>query len=277
MEDLQGKVAVITGGASGIGRAVAERAATAGMRLVLADIEEVALEATANALRGEGAEVEAVVVDVADGASIEALRDRALARFGAVHLVHNNAGVGAGGLIWDVSEADWKWILGVNLWGVIHGIRVFTPLLIEQKEGHIVNTASLAGLTSPPFMGPYNATKHAVVTMSETLYRDLQVVGSPVGVSVLCPAFVKTGIAESHRNRPEWAPAPEGDGPEMVSGVMQQLVAAGIEASAVADAVLDAVVANRFYILTHEDSIPAVAARMEEIVEGRQPTQLPLL
>ena len=205
MEDLQGKVAVITGGASGIGRAVADRAVAEGMKIVLADIEQGPLEAAVDDLTGNGAEALGVVTDVSDAASVRALRDRALDRFGAVHLVHNNAGIGLGGPIWEVSEADWRWILGVNLWGVVHGVAAFTPLLIEQGEGHIVNTASIAGLIAAPFLGPYNATKQAVVAISETLYKDLQTVGAPVGVSVLCPGFVQTRIAESERNRPDWA------------------------------------------------------------------------
>ncbi len=207
MKDLQGKVAVVTGGASGIGRAVAEAAATAGMQVVLADIEEAALKEADTAMTASGAEVLSVVTDVSVGSSVDELRDKALARFGAVHLVHNNAGVAVGGPLWTVTEADWTWVLGVNLWGVVHGIRAFVPVLLEQGEGHVVNTASLAGLTSPSMLGPYNVTKHAVVTMSETLYRDLEAVGSRVGVSVLCPGFVQTRIAESDRNRPDWAPA----------------------------------------------------------------------
>ena len=203
MEDLQGKVAVITGGASGIGRAVADRAAADGMKIVLADIEEGPLKEAVDDLTGNGAEALGVVTDVSEAASVQTLRDRALDRFGAVHLVHNNAGIGLGGPIWEVSEADWRWILGVNLWGVVHGVATFTPLLIEQGEGHIVNTASVAGLIAAPFLGPYNATKQAVVAISETLFKDLQTVGAPVGVSVLCPGFVQTRIAESERNRPD--------------------------------------------------------------------------
>ena len=152
-----------------------------------------------------------MVTDVSDAASVQALRDRALDRFGAVHLVHNNAGIGLGGPIWEVSEEDWRWILGVNLWGVIHGVATFVPLLIEQGEGHVVNTASIAGLIAAPFLGPYNATKQAVVAISETLFKDLQAVGAPIGVSVLCPGFVQTRIAESERNRPAWAPDREVD------------------------------------------------------------------
>ena len=206
MEDLDGKVAVITGGASGIGLAVAQRAAAEGMKIVLGDIEEEPLAQAVDALTGAGAEAIGVRTDVADRASVASFRDGALERFGAVHLVHNNAGIGLGGPIWEVTEEDWRWILGVNLWGVIHGVATFTPLLLEQGEGHIVNTASIAGLIVAPFLGPYNATKQAVVAISETLFKDLQTVASPVGVSVLCPGFVQTRIAESDRNRPDWAP-----------------------------------------------------------------------
>ncbi|MGA2520274.1 MAG: SDR family NAD(P)-dependent oxidoreductase [Acidimicrobiales bacterium] len=277
MEQLRDKVAVITGGASGIGRAVAGRAAAEGMKLVLADIEEGPLKLTADALTASGAEVEAVVTDVSDGAAVEALRDRALERFGAVHMVHNNAGVGVGGVLWTVSEADWKWILGVNLWGVIHGIRTFVPLLVDQGEGHVVNTASVAGLTSPGFMGPYNATKHAVTTISETLHRDLRAMGSPVGVSVLCPGFVRTGIGESERNRPRSAPAPEADPTaEVFRDVIQQLVAGGIDPGVVAERVIEAVRTDAFYVLTHEDSGPMVATRMNDILEGRSPSDMPI-
>ncbi len=278
MKELRGKVAVITGGASGIGRAVAERAATEGMKLVLADIEEAPLKLTADALTASGAEVEAVPTDVSDGSDVEALRDRALERFGAIHLVHNNAGVGVGGPLWTVSEADWRWILGVNLWGVVHGIRTFVPLLIDQGEGHIVNTASVAGLTSPGFLGPYNATKHAVTTISETLYRDLRATGSSVGVSVLCPGFVRTGIGDSERNRPQWAPAPDDDpAADVLRDVVHQLVAGGIAPSEVADRVLDAVRTDTFYILTHDDSRQMVETRMGDILEGRSPSDMPLV
>jgi NAD(P)-dependent dehydrogenase (short-subunit alcohol dehydrogenase family) len=276
MQELGGKVAVITGGASGIGRAVAEAAAGAGMKLVLADIEEAALKETDAALSDSGAKVLSVVTDVSDGASVEDLRDKALERFGAVHLIHNNAGVAVGGPLWTVSEPDWKWILGVNLWGVIHGIRAFVPLFIEQGEGHVVNTASLAGLTSPAFLGPYNVTKHSVVTMSETLYRDLMISGPGVGVSVLCPGFVRTGIAESDRNRPDWAPAETRPEAELFQGVVRDLVASGISASQVADQVLDAVRTNRFYIITHDDTFAMVETRLRDILGGGNPSNAPI-
>ena len=273
MKDLQGKVAVITGGASGIGRAVADRAGAEGMKIVLADIEEGPLKAAEGELASKGVEAVGVVTDVADAASVRTLRDRALDRFGAVHLVHNNAGIGLGGPIWEVSEEDWRWILGVNLWGVIHGVATFTPLLIEQGEGHIVNTASVAGLIAAPFLGPYNATKQAVVAISETLYKDLQAVGAPIGVSVLCPGFVRTRIAESERNRPAWAVADhEVPGAEEVRGVVQNLVDSGIAPAAVADRVMDAVRSNIFYILTHPELDAAITTRFDDILQRRPPS-----
>jgi NAD(P)-dependent dehydrogenase (short-subunit alcohol dehydrogenase family) len=275
MEDLQGKVAVITGGASGIGRAVARRAAAEGMRVVIADIEEGALKEAERELTGQGADAIAVATDVADAASVRALRDRALGHYGAVHLVHNNAGVGGGGPIWEVPEEDWRWILGVNLWGVIHGVATFVPLLLEQGEGHVVNTASIAGLTTAPFIGPYNATKQAVVAISETLYKDLQVAGaSGVGVSVLCPGFVQTRIADSGRNRPDWAPGREVEGEVEgdVRTVIRDLIDGGIPAEVVAECVLDAVRTDTFYVLTHPDLRVAIQTRFEDIVEGRSPS-----
>jgi NAD(P)-dependent dehydrogenase (short-subunit alcohol dehydrogenase family) len=272
MEDLQGKVAVITGGASGIGRAVADRAAAEGMKIVLGDIEEGPLKEAVDELTGAGAEALGVVTDVADLASVQALRDGALDRFGAVHLVHNNAGIGLGGPIWEVREEDWRWIIGVNLWGVIHGVATFTPLLLEQGEGHIVNTASIAGLIAAPFLGPYNATKQAVVALSETLFKDLQAVGATVGVSVLCPGFVQTRIAESERNRPDWAPERDVDGAAALRGVVQNMVAGGIAPAGVADRVIDAVRTNTFYILTHPELDVALTTRFDDIVQGRQPS-----
>jgi NAD(P)-dependent dehydrogenase (short-subunit alcohol dehydrogenase family) len=273
VENLQGKVAVITGGASGIGKAVAEAAVAEGMRVVIADIEEGALKAAADELAAGGAEVLTVVTDVADATSVRELRDRSLDRFGAVHLVHNNAGVGLGGPIWQIPEEDWRWILGVNLWGVVHGISTFVPLLIEQGEGHVVNTASIAGLTTAPFLGPYNATKQAVVAISETLYKDLQAAGvTGVGVSVLCPGFVQTRIAESDRNRPTWAPEREVEGAAVMREAIQGLVDAGIPADVVGQEVFAAVRNNTFYILTHPELDVAVATRFEDIRERRPPS-----
>jgi NAD(P)-dependent dehydrogenase (short-subunit alcohol dehydrogenase family) len=272
MEDLQGKVAVITGGASGIGRAVADKAAAEGMKIVLGDIEDGPLKEAVNELTGQGAEALGVVTDVADAASVRALRDTTLDRFGAVHLVHNNAGIGLGGPIWEVSEEDWRWILGVNLWGVINGVNTFVPTLIEQGEGHVVNTASIAGLIAAPFLGPYNATKQAVVAISETLYKDLQAVGAPIGVSVLCPGFVQTRIAESERNRPQWAPDHDVPGAAELRGAVQSMVDGGIPPAGVADRVIDAVRTNTFYILTHPELDDAIATRFEDIMVGRAPS-----
>ena len=273
MENLQGKVAVITGGASGIGWAVARRAAAEGMKVVIADIEEGALKQAERELTSQGTDAIAVATDVADAASVRELRERALRRYGAVHLVHNNAGVGGGGPIWEVPEEDWRWIVGVNLWGVIHGVAAFVPLLVEQGEGHVVNTASIAGLTTAPFIGPYNATKQAVVAISETLYKDLEAVGvSGVGVSVLCPGFVQTRIADAGRNRPDWAPARDVENAEEVRATIQDLVDGGIPPSVVADMVLDAVRTDTFYIRTHPELDAAIRTRFEDILGGRPPS-----
>lgn len=273
MEHLDGKVAVITGAASGIGRAMAERFGRAGMALVLADIEEEPLDATAAALRGEGLDVTTAVCDVSRGEDIEALARTALEAHGAVHLLCNNAGVGGGGPMGQLTVDDWSWVLGVNLWGVIHGIRVFLPLLEKAGEGHIVNTASVAGLFSAPFMGPYNASKFAVVSLSETLCNELKMTGSEVGVSVLCPAWVRTRIHESARNRPasgESATPGAGLGEEPLA-LLTELVESGMEPAVVADQVLEAVVQRRFYILTHEGSAEAVQQRADAIVGGEDP------
>lgn len=273
MENLQGKVAVITGGASGIGKAVAAQAAAEGMKVVIADIEEGSLKATARELSADGADILAVATDVADAGSVQELRDRTLGHYGAVHLVHNNAGVGLGGPIWEIPEADWRWILGVNLWGVIHGISAFVPLFVEQGEGHIVNTASIAGLTTAPFIGPYNATKQAVVAMSETLFKDLQAEeATGVGVSVLCPGFVQTRIAESDRNRPAWAPDREVEGAGELRVAIQAMVEGGIPPDVVGDRVIEAVRTNTFYILTHPELRDAIQTRFDDILEGRPPS-----
>src|SRR5689334_1338123 len=208
MQTFKDKVAVITGAASGFGREFANIGARLGMKLVLADVQQDALEKAREELALQGAEVTALRCDVRHGAEVQALADEAMRAYGAVHLLFNNAGVGAGGLIWENTEADWEWVLGVNLWGVIHGIRIFTPLMLDCArrdpgyEGHIVNTASMAGLLNPPAMGVYNVSKHAVVALSESLYHDLRLVDAPVQASVLCPYFVPTGIGHSEAHRP---------------------------------------------------------------------------
>lgn len=285
MKNLDGKVAVVTGGASGIGRAVATRFAEAGMRGVLADIQEDALDRTASELAAAGHQVIGVRTDVSVGESVEALAATVMAEFGAVHVLHNNAGVGVGGYLWTHTQRDWEWVLGVNLWGVIHGVRVFVPLMISQGEpAHIVNTASMAGLISVPGLGAYNVSKHGVVTLSETLERDLRIAGAPIGVSVLCPGLVMTNIFESHRNRPGDI-SDEGQDP----GLLGLTAAADGPARAdalesfgtmltpeqVATAVLEGVVDDHFYILTHpEPARSLVRSRADDIIEARHPSPL---
>jgi len=203
IRDFRGSAAVITGAASGIGLALAEHAAARGMRLVIADLEEEALAAAQKNLEQGGAEVLALCCDVSRAGDVENLLQQSLSRFGAVHLLCNNAGVSAGGACWETPLADWEWVLGVNLWGVIYGVRLFLPEIMKQEEGHILNTASLAGMLSVPDIAPYNVSKHGVVTLSETLYNELRNAGSPIGVSVLCPGVVNTRLHLAERNRPQ--------------------------------------------------------------------------
>ena len=252
---------------------MAERFAQAGMKIVLADIEAGPLEQAAKALRDAGASVLAVPTDVASGDSVEALAAKTMATFGGVHVVCNNAGVALSGPVWTHSTKDWEWLLGVNLWGVLHGIRVFVPLMIAGgEEGHIVNTASIAGLTSNPFMGAYNVSKHGVVTVSETLQRDLGLTGAKLKVSVLCPGFVNTKIADAERNRPaamrETATAPR---PAEMEQLVRSAVAQGMAPAEVAEQVFAAVRDETFYILTHPQFRSRVQERMEDILQGRTP------
>jgi len=274
MQALRGKVAVVTGGASGIGRALVDRFAAEGMRVVVADVEARALAATERELRDRGAEVLAVEADVAKADAVEALARAAVGRFGGVHVLCNNAGVSLGGPTWEHTLQDWEWVLGVNLWGVIHGIRTFVPMMIRQGEpAHVVNTASLAGLTSNPFMSVYNVTKHAVVTLSETLVQELRIVGAPVGVSVLCPGFVQTRIADSSRNRPAaLAAGADRPRPEQLERMVRAAIEGGLPPAAVAELVLDAVRHDRFWIFPHpEITQSGVRARMEGILRGEPP------
>lgn len=276
MKEFAGKVAVVTGGASGIGRAMAGRFAAEGMKLVLADIEQAALDRAVAELTSAGALAAGLRTDVSRGEDVEALAQFALDRFGAVHIACNNAGVGMGGSAWGTTVKDWEWMLGVNLWGVIHGIRTFVPIMLAQgDECHIVNTASGAGLHVRPFLGMYAATKHAVVALSEALYHELKLTGAKVGVSVLCPAVVNTRIGESERNRPA-ALANEGGAanPAQMAAMEQAFraaLAAGMAPKQVAEAVLDAIREDRFYILTHEETRARVQAKLEDILEGRNP------
>lgn len=273
MRDLTDKVVVITGGASGIGLAMAHRFAVAGARLVLADIEEAALAAAVDELTAAGATVSGIRTDVTDPASFEALRDQTLTRHGAAHVLCNNAGVAAGGPAWEVSLDVWRWVMDVNVFGVVNGIRTFVPAMIEQGEGHVVNTASIAGLIAAPGIGPYTASKQAVVSISETLLQDLAAAGHPVGVSVLCPAFVRTRIHQAERNAPEGIDRTfaEGAATQATWGVFGALVEAGIDARVVADAVLDALVEGRFYVLTHPETHAWVRGRFETILGGGSP------
>jgi NAD(P)-dependent dehydrogenase (short-subunit alcohol dehydrogenase family) len=280
MKQFAGRVAVITGGASGLGRAMAARFAREGMKIVLADVNEGDLARTEAELRATGASVIGVRCDVARAPDVEALAERTLAAFGAVHLVVNNAGVSPLGNVWENSVADWQWILGVNLWGVIHGVRVFTPLLLAHAdapggEAHIVNTASVSGLICAPGMGLYNVTKHAVVALTETLHHDLARLGTRVKCSVLCPAYVPTGIADSERNRPAELADPQrartAADLAREAGLKKAVERGRVSADQVAQAVFEAVRDERFYILTHPKVLGAVQARMEDILRGANP------
>jgi NAD(P)-dependent dehydrogenase (short-subunit alcohol dehydrogenase family) len=280
MEQLEGKVAVITGGGSGLGRAFARRFADEGMRLVLADVEVPALDEVVAELSGRGVEVIGVPTDVSDAAAMDRLGAAALDRFGAVHVVCNNAGVsGSSAPTHELTTADWAWVLGVNLWGVIHGHRVFQPGMVAQGEGHIVNTSSMAGLTSLNGLSPYHASKHAVLSLSEVVYNELAAMGSDVGISVLCPGFVNTRIAESDRNRPEAAVHSFADGaaaqddvdPEEVRAMVRDFFAMQQPPEQVADKIVDAIRSKTFYVFTDDVWSAAVAERHEDIQEGRNP------
>jgi NAD(P)-dependent dehydrogenase (short-subunit alcohol dehydrogenase family) len=267
MDRLEGKVAAVTGAASGLGRAMALAFAAEGMHVALADVDLEGLQGVRDQIKG--VKSCAMRVDVSKAAEVDAFAERSAAELGGVHLVCNNAGVSLSGALWEMSELDWEWILGVNLRGVANGVRAFTPRLLAQDEGHIVNTASVAGLISPPGMGAYCVTKHAVVTLSEALHHDLRERGARVGVSVLCPAYVPTAIAESERNRPSHLGASRKTPKD---ATLKKAVASGrLSAHDVARAVVAAVKAGRFYILTHPAIKGAIRARMEDVLEERLP------
>jgi NAD(P)-dependent dehydrogenase (short-subunit alcohol dehydrogenase family) len=277
MRDFSGKVAVITGAGSGFGREFAVKAASLGMRLALADIDRDALAQTERMLgEAPGIQILTQQVDVSDGAQVESLAARVLERFGEAHLLFNNAGVAAGGFVWEATENDWRWVLGVNLMGVVNGLRAFVPIMLRQNcPCHIVNTASVAGLISPRGLGPYNASKHAVVTLSETLHQDLKLVGAQIGVSVLCPGFVKTGIADSARNRP--TELGNQGGPtrsQQVSAerVRQAMETSRLSATDIANLTFDAIAAGQFYIVPHPEYLKLVALRLQDILALRAPT-----
>ena len=277
--DFKGKTAVLTGAGSGFGLECARIGAQLGMNLVLVDVQQDALDNAAAELQTTGVQVMAHKVDVGSAAAMEVLAKQVKARFGAPHFVFNNAGVAAGGLLWENTVADWNWVLGVNLWGVVHGVRLFTPMMLEAAkkdpsyQGHIVNTASMAGLLTPPNMGIYNVSKHAVVSLTETLYQDLSLVTDQVSASVLCPYFVPTGISHSERNRPGDLAAAQPTQSQMIGQVMsEKAVSSGkVTAGEVAQMVFDAVRAGQFYIYSHPQALGNVQQRMEAIVMGQNP------
>lgn len=281
MDELDGKVGVITGAASGIGRAMAVAFAGEGMHLALADIEAEPLEETAEMVRADGVNAIVVPTDVSDADAVEHLAQRTVSELGALHLACNNAGVSGGGLTWEIDLQTWEWVLGVNLFGVIHGVRSFTPRIVASGGGHIVNTASMAGLTSPPGMSPYNVSKHAIVTLSEALAVELSMTHPEVGVSVLCPGWVRTRIHEADRNRPADPAVPIDeavavDAEEQAAlDAMRDMVAAliegGLDPAAVADQVVDAVRERRPWVLTHPDWMDMVRSRTERIIAEEPP------
>ena len=278
--DFNNKTAVLTGAGSGFGLECARIGARLGMNLVLVDVQQDALDRAAQELQAAGAPVLAQRVDVSNGAAMDALGQAVQARFGAPHFVFNNAGVGSGGLIWENSAKDWEWVLGVNVMGVAHGVRVFTPMMLAAAaqdpawRGHIVNTASMAGLLNAPNMGIYNVSKHAVVALSETLYQDLALVTDQISASVLCPYFVPTGISQSHRNRPADAAPDKPTRSQLIGQAMSdKAVGSGrVSAADVAQKVFDAIAAGQFYIYSHPKAIGSVQVRMEDIMLARNPT-----
>ena len=278
--DFKNKTAVLTGAGSGFGLECARIGAKLGMNLVLLDVQQDALDAAALEMKAAGADVLALKIDVASAAQMEAMAAQVFERFGAPHLVFNNAGVGSGGLIWENSVKDWEWVLGVNVMGVAHGVRLFTPMMLAAAkkdaawQGHIVNTASMAGLLNAPNMGVYNVSKHAVVSLSETLYQDLALVTDQISASVLCPFFVATGISHSHRNRPVELRGNKPTQSQLVGQAMStKAVSSGkVSAADVAQMVFDAVAANQFYIYSHPKAIKSVQTRLEDIVQTRNPT-----
>jgi NAD(P)-dependent dehydrogenase (short-subunit alcohol dehydrogenase family) len=280
MKQFKGRTAVITGAASGFGLETSRIAAREGMNVVMADVQPDALDRAAAEITASGASVLAYRLDVSKAAEVEALGAATRERFGVPSFVFNNAGVGCGGLIWENTLQDWEWVLGVNLMGVVHGIRVFTPMMLEAArqdpgfEGHIVNTASMAGLLNPPNMGVYNVSKHAVVSLSETLYQDLRLVTEQVTASVLCPFFVTTGITRSERNRPADLPATKPTKSQLIGQAMSdKAVGSGkVTAAMVAQFVFDAVREQRFYIYSHPQALASVQTRLEDVLQIRNPT-----
>jgi NAD(P)-dependent dehydrogenase (short-subunit alcohol dehydrogenase family) len=279
MKELVDRVAVVTGGASGIGLGMARAFAEQGMKIVLADVEAGALEEALSSLTSDGADAIAVECDVSELASLEALRDRTLSQYGAVHVLCSNAGVSgsSAGSLWEAPQQEWDWLVGVNVNGVLYGLRSFVPAMIEQgAPGHVVNTASMAGLIHGA--GIYGITKHAVVAMSEALWGQLRARGHPIGVSVLCPGWVRTRIMESERNRPE-APRPDLGPHAAESAAVRQLIAGlverGLDPLEVGRLVVRSIQEQRFYVLSHPTWINMVQNRMDTIASGRDPLPVP--
>jgi|SRR5579864_1264431 len=275
MKDFKDKVAVITGAASGIGRALAECCAREGMKVVLADVEPGALAELEVNLQAGGATALALRADVSHARDVEALAQKTLEAFGAVHLLCNNAGVATSGTVWESSQTDWEWVIGINLWGVVHGVRTFIPIMLTQDtECHIVNTASLSGLISFPRGSVYAVSKHGVVTLSEALHHELAERGGKVKVSLLCPGLVKTRIVDCARNRPERLAATAPMGPVEAAGweTLRQQMQTATPPAQIADAVFQAIRAERFYILPHPEGKDWIRTRMEDILQERNPT-----
>jgi NAD(P)-dependent dehydrogenase (short-subunit alcohol dehydrogenase family) len=279
ISDFKGKTAVLTGAGSGFGLECARIGAARGMNLVLVDVQQDALDTAQAEMEAAGAQVLSRKVDVSDAKQMESLAQAVKERFGAPHFVFNNAGVGAGGLVWENTVADWDWVLGVDLMGVVHGIRLFVPMMLEAAEkdpayrGHVTNTASMAGLLTPPNMGIYNAAKAAVVSLTETMYQDLRLVTDQVGASLLCPYFVPTGIAASDRNRPDALAATQPTKSQLIGKAMsEKAVGSGkVTAAEVAQKVFDAMEADQFYVYSHPKALGNVRSRMEGIVAGANP------
>ena len=281
MKTFKGRTAVITGGASGFGREFARISQRLGMNIVIADVQQDALDKAKSEIESSGGAVLAIKTDVSKAGQIQAVADATLKRFGVPSLVFNNAGVGGtGGLVWEASPQDWEWLINVNLWGVIHGVRIFTPLMLDAAakdasfEGHVINTASMAGLLTAPNMGVYNVTKHAVVALTETLYQDLKLVTSQISASVLCPYFVPTGIHQSDRNRPSELARekPPTRSQQIARAMSEKAVTSGkVSAAEVAESVFEAVANNQFYIYSHPKALGNVEQRMRAIVDIKNP------
>lgn len=283
MKELKGKVAVITGSASGMGRGVAERCAQEGMKVVLADIEQKALDKAEKELKAAGATVLAVRTDVSKVEDLQALAKKTLDTFGVVHLLHNNAGIGTGHAFLETSLGDWKWIMGVNLWGPIYGIWTFLPIMLKQDiECHIVTTISMGGLISTPWVSGYNVTKFGVMGICETLDYELRLMGAKIGVSVLCPGYVNTNIPDSERNRPpEFRNDPAWDEKlreiehyRKLDEMQRQGCKGGMDPKDVAEIVINGVRENKFYLYTHPEWMMAAQIRTEEILQQRDPTSM---